>query len=104
MKNRGIRDTIMVHRYVLCLFLVISFSEVTASSQELPSVSLNVGECTLILEVNEKWNTMRLRAHHPNSKACDIDKGSMASVLSLALSKPGSLKSSDGYSLLSLGR
>ncbi|MHB8881155.1 MAG: hypothetical protein ACYC69_06550 [Thermodesulfovibrionales bacterium] len=93
-----------MNRYALCLFLAILFSWDAASSQDVPVASLNVGECRLTLEVNEKWHTMRLRAHHPDYKACTIDRGSMVSVLDLAFSRTVPVQSGDGYSSLSLGR
>ena len=88
---------------MICFLLIVLFSGSTASSQELPLVSSNVGECTLTLEVNKKWNTMRLRAHHPNYKTCNIDKDSVVSVLGAAFSRTDS-RLGDGYSSLSLGR
>ena len=86
-----------------CFLLIVLLCGTTASSQELPLVSSHVGECTLTLEVNKKWNTMRLRAHHPNYKTCNIDKDSMVSLLNAAFSGNGS-RPGDGYSSLSLGR
>lgn len=90
--------------YILCLFLIIFLSGTVASSQELTIVSSKVGECSLSVESNEKWNTLRLRAHHPKYSGCQIDKDSMLSVLSAAFSKTESPRLEGSYSSLSIGR
>ncbi len=90
--------------YIFCLFLTIFLFATVASSQENVIVSSKVGECLLTVASNEKWNTLRLRAHHPKYKPCDIDKDSMLSVLSAAFSKTESPKIDGSYSSLSLGR
>ena len=91
-------------RYFLGFILVFSLSSTIASSQDQVIVSLAVGECNLSLESNEKWNTLRLRAHHPQYKGCHIDKEAMLSVLSAGFSKTESPKLGGHYSSLSLGR
>jgi hypothetical protein len=63
-----------------------------------------VGECNLSVESNEKWHTLRLRAHHPKYKGCHIDEASMVSVLSAAFSKTDSPKIEGNYSSLFIGR
>jgi hypothetical protein len=90
--------------YILSLFLMIFFSGTVALSQELTIVSSKVGECLLSVESNEKWNTLRLRAHHPKYSGCQIDKDSMLSVLSAAFSKTESPRLEGSYSSLSIGR
>ncbi len=90
--------------YLLGFILVFSFSGNFASSQEQAIVSSKVGECNLSLESNEKWHTLRLRAHPPKYKGCHIDKDSMLSVLSAAFLKTESPKLEGNYSSLSLGR
>ncbi len=67
-------------------------------------MSSKAGECDLTVESNEKWHTLRLRAHHPKYKGCHIDKDAMVSVLSAAFSKNDSLKREGSYSSLSIGR
>ncbi len=97
----------MVNRsssYLLGLILVFSLSGTIASSQEVVIVSSKAGECDLTVESNEKWHTLRLRAHHPKYKGCHIDKDAMVSVLSAAFSKNDSLKREGSYSSLSIGR
>ena len=90
--------------YLLGLILVFSLSGTIASSQELVIVSSKAGECDLTVESNEKWHTLRLRAHHPKYKGCHIDKDSMVSVLGAAFSKNDSPKLDGSYSSLSIGR
>ncbi len=90
--------------YLLGLILVFSLSGTIASSQERIIVSSKAGECDLTVESNEKWHTLRLRAHHPKYKGCHIDKDSMVSVLSAAFSKNDSPKLDGSYSSLSIGR
>ncbi len=90
--------------YLLGFILVFSLFGKIASSQEHVIVSLKVGECDLRVESNEKWHTLRLRAHHPQHKGCHIDKDSMLSVLNAAFTKDDSPKRGGSYSSLSIGR
>ncbi|MDH4220977.1 MAG: hypothetical protein OEW23_19645, partial [Candidatus Aminicenantes bacterium] len=97
----------MIHRtfsYLLGFILVFSLSGTIASSQERVIVSSKAGECDLTVESNEKWHTLRLRAHHPKYKGCHIDKDSMLSILSVAFSKDDSPKLEGIYSSLFIGR
>jgi hypothetical protein len=89
---------------LLVFILVFSLSGTIASSQERVIVSSKVGECDLTVESNEKWQTLRLRAHHPNYKGCHIDKHSMVSVLTAAFLKNDSPKLEGSYSSVSIGR
>ena len=80
----------MTNRGFSCLLgfiLVFSLSDTIALSQDQVIVSSKAGECNLSLESNEKWHTLRLRAHHPEYKGCHIDKDSMLSVLGAAFLK-----------------
>ena len=90
--------------YILGLILVFSLSGTIASSQEQVIVSSKAGECDLTVESNERWHTLRLRAHHPNHKGCHIDKDSMLSILNAAFSRDVSPKLDGSYSSLSIGR
>ena len=90
--------------YILGSILLLSLSGTIASSQELVIVSSKAGECDLTVESNEKWHTLRLRAHHPKYKGCHIDKNSMLSVLSAAFLKNDSPKLEGSYSSLFIGR
>jgi hypothetical protein len=97
MRNRGFS-------YLLGFILVFSFIGTIASSQEQVIVSSKVGECDFTVESNEKWHTLRLRAHHPEYKGCHIDKDCMLSVLSAAFLKTEPPKLEGIYSSLSIGR
>jgi hypothetical protein len=97
MRNKGFS-------FILGLILVFSSSGTIASSEELVIVSSKVGECNLTVESNEKWHTLRLRAHHPSYKGCQIDEASMVSVLNAAFSKSDPPKLEGSYSSLSIGR
>ncbi len=93
-----------VWKRLLGFVLVFSLWGTIASSEELVIVSSQVGECSLTVESNEKWHTLRLRAHHPKYKGCDVDKDSMLSALSAAFSKTDSPKMEGSYSSLFIGR
>jgi len=90
--------------YILGFILFFSLSGTIASSQDLVIVSSKAGECDLTVESNEKWHTLRLRAHHPKYKGCHIDKNSMLLVLNAAFLKTDSPKLDGQYSSLFIGR
>jgi len=83
---------------------MISLSGTVASSQDVVIVSLKVGECSLTVESNEKWHTLRLRAHHPKNKGCHITRDEMVLALDEAFLKTDSPKLEGSYSSLSIGR
>ncbi len=91
-------------KHLLGFLLVFSLSGTIVSSEELVIVSSKVGECNLALESNEKWHTLRLRAHHPEYRGCHIDQESMLAVLDTAFSKTEPPKLEGGYTSLSIGR
>jgi len=93
-----------VFSYLLGFILVFSLSNTIASSQDQVIVSSKAGECDLSLESNEKWHTLRLRAHHPEYRGCHIDKDSMLFVLNAAFLKTEPPQLEDSYSSLPLGR
>ena len=86
--------------FALTLFL----SAGTASSEDLVVVSSSVGECTLRVESNEAWRTLRMRAHHPKQRDCRIDQASVVAVLSAVFSKTESPKLDGSFSSLYIGR
>ena len=86
--------------FALTLFL----SAGTASSEDLVVVSSSVGECTLRVESNEAWRTLRMRAHHPKQRDCRIDQASVVAVLIAAFSKTDTPKLEGPYSSLYIGR
>ena len=89
---------------LLGFILVFSFSGTFASSQERVIAISKAGECDLTVEANDKWHTLRLRAHHPKYKGCLIDEASVAQVLSAAFSSSDPPKLAGSYSSLSIGR
>lgn len=90
--------------YIFCYLLMISFSGTMASPQERVIVSWKVGECELSVESNEKWKTLRLRAHHPKYKGCHITRDDMLLVLENAFSKAELPKIEGDFSSLFIGR
>jgi hypothetical protein len=97
----------MMHRaslYIFCFMLVFPLSGTLASSQDKAIVSSNVGACTLTVEANDQWHSIRLRAYHPQGRGCNIDRDSMLSALSAAFLKIGSPKLAGSYSSLFIGR
>jgi hypothetical protein len=90
--------------FILGLILVFSLYGKIAASQENVIVSLKIGECSLTVESNDQWHTLRLRAHHPKYKGCHIDRDAMLSALSAAFLKTESPKLEGSYSSLFIGR
>ncbi len=97
MTNRG-------SAYAIGLILVSSLYGTIAASQENVIISLNVRECSLAVESNDKGHTLRLRAHHPEYKGCQIDRDAMLSALRAAFLKTELPKLEGNYSSLSIGR
>ena len=91
-------------KYLLGFLLVLFLSGTIASSEELVIVSSGVEECTLSVESNETWHTLRLRAHHPKYRECHIDQNSVVAVLSTAFSKTEPPMLEGIYSSLFIGR
>jgi len=89
---------------ILLFILMISLRVTIASSQEVVIVSLKAGECELTVESNNKWHTLRLRAHHPKYQGCHITRDEMVLALDKAFLKTDSPKLEATYSSLSLGR
>ncbi len=86
------------------LILVFSLWGRTAASPEDVVISFNVGECTLSVESNGREPTLRLRAHHPKYKGCQIDQEAMLSALRAAFLKAEEPKLEGSYASLFIGR
>jgi len=86
------------------LVLVFSLSAAGGSCQDDVIVSLDVGECRLTVEASEQWHTLRLRAHHPKYRPCNIDRESMLAALGAAFLKTERPKLEGSYSSLFSGR
>jgi hypothetical protein len=89
---------------IVCFLLVFSLGSTIAASQDRVIVSTNVGACVLSVEANDRWQSLRLRAHHPRGRDCHIDKDSVVSILGAAFAKTDAPKLEGSYSSLSFGR
>jgi hypothetical protein len=89
---------------LLGFVLVILGFTTMALSQEEVITSSKVGECSLTVEANVRWHTLRLRALHPEGRNCLVDRDSMLSALSEAFSEAGLLKFEVVFTSLSIGR
>ncbi len=87
-------------RRFIAVFLVLP---AVAFSQDRAIVSMPVGECTLTVEANERWHTLRLRVR-PETGGCRIEKEPMLSVLKSAFSKTDPPRMEGPYTSLSIGR
>src|SRR5512136_1892676 len=90
--------------YILGFILGYFLFGTIASSQENVIVSLKAGECLLTVESNAKWHTLRLRAHHPKYKGCQITRDEMLLALDEAFSRTDPPNLEGSYSSLSIGR
>lgn len=90
--------------YILGVSLLFSLSAAITSAQDEVITSMMVGECSLSIESNNDWHTLRLRAHHPNYRRCNIAKDSMLAALDAAFSKNNPPKPGGHYTSLSIGR
>ena len=83
--------------------VILGFTTMSWSQEEVIASS-KVGECSLKIEANVRWQTLRLRALHPEGRNCLVDRDSMLSALSEAFSKTGLLKFEGVFTSLSIGR
>ena len=90
--------------YKLILVILFCLHVLPALSQDVIISSIPVGECTLRVEANETWHTMRLRAHHPQHKGCMITRDAMLEALDSAFAKSAEPRLSENYSSLFIGR
>jgi hypothetical protein len=89
---------------ILGCMLVLSLSAEVAWCGDEVIVSREVGDCRLTVEANDQWHTLRLRAHHPKFRGCNIDRESMRSALGAAFLKTEPPKLEGSYSSLFIGR
>ena len=97
----------MTNKIALCilgLMLVLPIAAISWSSQIISIISIPAGECTLSIETNEQWQTLRLRALHPLYHYCQITQDEMISALTKAFSKTETPRLEGIYSSLSIGR
>jgi hypothetical protein len=88
----------------LGIIWLICLPAACALAQESVLVSSEAGECTLSVELNQKWQTLRLRSHHPRYRDCAIGKDSMLSILKAAFMKIEPPAPDGSYPSLSIGR
>jgi hypothetical protein len=93
----------MASRAVM-VFVLFLFSCLPAIGGEPIIVSVPAGECTLSLEMNENWPSLRLRASHPNYRPCFIEKAAMIQTLSQAFSGRHPALASREFTSLAIGR
>lgn len=86
---------------LMMAFLLLAAS---AWSRETTVVAAQSGECTLSVEADDVWHTLRLRAHHPKYKGCNISEDDIISILAAAFSKTGPPALKSDYSSLFIGR
>lgn len=99
-------STISLSAYVAAtlLFPLLFLPCASAESRDNVIFSSTAGECTLSVESNDRWHTLRLRAHHPSGKNCFIGKETMASVLGVALSNTDAPETGEKFRSLFIGR
>jgi hypothetical protein len=93
-----------VRAEVACAFLLLFLPCASAESRDNVIFSTDAGECSLLVESNAQWHTLRLRAHHPSGRNCFIDKETMASVLGAALSNADAPGTGEKFRSLFIGR
>jgi hypothetical protein len=91
-------------RVIVCYLLVFSVFGTLAAAHGQVIVSANVGECTLTIETIDQGQALRMRALHPQGRYCEIDRGSVVSILIAAFSQAAAPKLAGSYSSLSIGR
>jgi hypothetical protein len=88
--------------YVLLWLLLVSPASVW--SQNTTIISAPAGECTLSIEADEEWRTLRLRAHHPRYQPCNVNQESVLSLLASAFAKTEPPALQGEYTSLFIGR
>ncbi len=89
---------------IVCFLLVFFLRSGAAFAQERVIVSTNAGACVLSVEANDQWQSLRLRAFHPQGRYCQIDKDATTSILGAAFAKTDAPRLEGSYSSLSFGR
>jgi hypothetical protein len=84
--------------------MIFLLSSAGAWGRESLVITVPSGECSLSVEADNEWHTLRLRAHHPCYKGCNIAQNDMVSTLAAAFSKTELPALTGEYSSLFLGR
>lgn len=95
---------LFVDRKSHALLWLLLMSPASAWNQDTTIISAPAGECTLGIEADEKWHTLRLRAHHPHYQPCNIDQEAVLSLLASAFAKTGPTALQGEYTSLFIGR
>lgn len=93
-----------LHKVMFPLLLMGTLPAPFLYSQENVIASIRAGECSLSVEANERWETFRLRAKHPEYKNCAFTKDQVIDALNAAFRKTGSPNLEGTYTSLFLGR
>jgi hypothetical protein len=88
--------------YALLWLLLVSPASVR--SQDTTIISAPAGECTLSIEADEEWRTLRLRAHHPRYQPCNVNQEEVLSLLASAFAKTEPPALQGEYTSLFIGR
>jgi len=87
----------------LSLMLVLAICPAMVFSEVQVISTLQEGNCSLTVEANDEWHTLRLRVQ-PEGRGCPIRKESIQSVLQAAFAVTGTPKLAGDYTSLSIGR
>lgn len=94
----------MIKTILFGLILLLTLPSRNAWPGDAVIVSVPAGECTVSVEANDEWHTLRLRAHHPDYKGCHIAEDGMIKPLEAAFLKTEFPALKGDYSSLSIGR
>lgn len=90
--------------HIWSVILGLYLFSTTMWAQKAVIFSMTANECTLTVESDDKWSSLRLRAHHPRQRPCAITKDEMISALGAAFLKTDPPKLDGPYSSLFIGR
>lgn len=86
------------------LLWLLLLSPANMRSQGTIIISALAGECTLSIEADEEWHTLRLRARHPHYQPCNVNQEAVLSLLASAFAKTGPPALQGEYRSLFIGR
>jgi hypothetical protein len=84
--------------------VILLWPTACAWSRETTVAKVPAGECTLSVEADNEWHTLRLRAYHPRYEGCEIAQEDMVSALAAAFSKTDPALFTGNFHSLFLGR
>ena len=89
-------------RVWLCCFLLLASAAARADDRIISSTA--AGECTLQVEAAGNWPALRLRAVHPQCRACAAEPSAVLRVLELAFADLPTAEPGRVFTSLALGR